>query len=280
MHFVEIGGGLGDIINQCYLTGNYVALDGITERTIILLACHHKFAMEIFTQHPKHDLFDILEGRYFGYPALPDGVDLEETRLRLPTQGHTALPTPPAPRPEDVVFHPNQTDHVLLGELPTRFIALQPFSGTSDRDLPRSIMRAIDDYAAQAGIPLVVVGRNYDRPGKLTKEEFTSAHAAIDFIDKLSVPGSIELVKRAALFVGGHSSMNLVAWHNRVPNYILLPEHTRQKHFRPGQVDQWSFGRNYPETRIDLFSAFSLEKLDQLLSLPEPASNAGTPCSD
>lgn len=280
MQFVEIGGGLGDIINQCYLTGDYVALEGITQRTIILLACPHKFAKEMFTQHPKHDLFEIIEGRYVGYPVFPEGVDLEETRLRLPTEGHTALPTPPAPRPEDVVFYPNETDRQLLGDLPARFIALQPFSGTSNRDLPADIVRAIDDYAAQAGIPLVVVGRNYDRPGKLTREEFTSSHAAIDLIDKLSVPGSVELVKRSSLCIGGHSAMTYAAWHNRVPNYVLFPAEHGNIYFKPGELHQWSFGRDYPETRIDFHSDFSLDKLDQLLTLPEPASDAGTPCSD
>lgn len=278
MQFVEIGGGLGDIINQCYLTGDYVALEGITQRTIILLACPHKFAKEMFTQHPKHDLFEIIEGRYVGYPVFPAGVDLDETRLILPTQGHTALPTPPVPRPEDVVFYPNVTDLQLLGDLPARFIVLQPFSGTSNRDLPADIVRAIDDYAAQTGTPLVVVGRNYDRPGKLTREEFTSSHAAIDLIDKLSVPGSIELVKRSSLCIGGHSAMTYAAWHNRVPNYVLFPTEHGNIFFKPGELHQWSFGRDYPETRIDFHSDFSLDKLDQLLTLPEPASDAVTPC--
>jgi hypothetical protein len=276
MHYVEIGGGLGDIINQCYLTGNYVALDGITQRTTILLACPHKFAKEIFTQHPKHDLFDIIEGRYVGYPVFPDGVDLEETRQRLAGEGYTKLPVEAALPEGDVVFYPSESDQALLRALPPRFIAFQPFSGTSDRDLPAHIVKAIDDCAAQAGVPLVVIGRNYDRPGKVTREEFTSAHAVVNYIDKLSAPGSIELVKRSSLFIGGHSSMNLAAWHNRVPNYILFPELHGRQYFNPDQFNEWNFGRDYPETRVDFFADFSLGKIEQLLKLAAPTSRTGT----
>lgn len=275
MYYVEIGGGLGDIINQCYLTGNYVALDGIERRTAILLACPHKFAKEIFTQHPKHDLFDIIEGRYVGYPVFPDGVDLDETRQRL-AKSHTRLPTPPAPREKDVVFYPSASDQQRLGALPTRFIAFQPFSGTSDRDLPADIVTAIDDYAAQAGVPLVVIGRNYNRPGKVTREEFASPHAVVNLIDRLSAPGSIELVKRASLFIGGHSAMTYAAWHNRVPNYILFPEAHGNKYFRPGQLHEWSFGREYPETRIDFYSDFALDKIAQLFGISDATRRADT----
>lgn len=265
MHFVEFGGGLGDIINQCYRTGNYKSLESIAQKTAILIHCHNKFAKEIFTQHPRQDLFEIFEIRYGGYPTFPDGFDAAETRLNLIIKGYRTLPKTPAPQVKDVVFYPSPSDQPVLSELPPRFICFQPFSGTSDRDIPPQIVKAIDDYAAQIGIPLVVIGRNYERIGKFTREEFTSSHSVVNYIDRLSVPGTIELVKRASLFIGGHSCMILVAWHNRVPNYVLFPEHHANEYFRPGQVHYSTFGQDYPETRIDLFSGFSLEKIRQLL---------------
>lgn len=271
MHYLEFGGGLGDVVNQCYLTGNYAALDHLEQVTPILILCHNRFCREIFTQHPKHELFDLLDVRYGGYPAFPDGFDEVALRHELAASGYTVLHDAVAPRRQDVVFHPGERDRPVLDALPAEFIAFQPFGGTSDRDLPLHIIEAVDDCAARLGVPLVVIGRNYERIGKDTREAFTSAHAATNCIDQLSVPGTIALVQRASLFVGSHSSMNIVAWHNRVPNYILFPEHIRDKHFRPGQRDDWSFGRDYPETRLDLFSAFSAETIARLLAIdPSP----------
>ena len=280
MHYVEFGGGLGDVINQCYLEGNYVSLDGIERKTTILLSCHHKFAQEIFTQHPKHVLFDLLDIRYCGYPPLPDGLDRDETFRRLVAAGHTVLPPARTPPAADVVFYPSHADEPLLRALPPHFIALQPFSGTSDRDLPADIVKDIDDFAARAGVPLVVIGRNYERPGKLTREEFTGSRAVVNYIDRLSAPGSIELVKRSSLFIGGHSAMTYPAWHNRVPNYILFPKDHGIIYFRPGELHQYSFGRDYPETRIDFYSDFSVDKIAQLLALPKPTCRTDATCSD
>ncbi|MGP1679571.1 MAG: hypothetical protein ACTS6J_20760 [Burkholderiales bacterium] len=259
LNYMKFGGGLGDVINQCYNDGNYKSLEGITQKIAILIFCHNKFSTEIFTQHPKHELLEI---RYEGYPSIPDASRI---RQNLAKAGYRPIASSPAPQFRDVIFYPAQSDRSFLETLPPKFISIQPFSGSSDRDVPPSIVKAIDDHAAQIGVPLIVIGRNYEKKGKITKEEFTSPNSALNLIDKLSVPGTIELVKRSALFIGGHSSMNLAAWHNRVPNYILFPEHVRQRHFKPGQADEWSFGRHYPETRIDLFSAFSTEKIKQLL---------------
>jgi hypothetical protein len=267
MYHVGFGGGLGDVINQCYFTGNYKLLDSIVQKTAISIRSHNKFTSEIFTQHPKHDLFEIFQIRYGGYPRFPDGLDFAKTMRNLARAGYRTLPSAPAPRADDVVFYPSQSDQALLSELPPQFISFQPFSGTSDRDIPAQIVKGIDHYSAQIAVPLVVIGRNYERRDKVTREEFSGSSSVVNYIDKLSVPGTIELLKRSSLFIGGHSSMNLAAWHNRVPNYILFAEHIRQKHFRPGQLDEWSFGRHYPETEIDLFSAFSREKIERLLKI-------------
>jgi hypothetical protein len=261
MHYMAFGGGLGDVINQCYNHGNYKSLDGITRQTAILIFCHNKFSTEIFSAHPKHDLLEI---RYEGYPTIAEADRIRQNLLRA---GYRRIQDSPAPQARDVVFYPTESDRSLLDTLPPKYIAFQPFSGTSDRDVPPSIVKATDDYAAQIGIPVVVIGRNYEKKGKITRETFTSRNPVVNLIDKLSVPGTIELVRRSALFIGGHSSMNLAAWHNRVPNYILFPEHTRERHFSPGQTDEWSFGRSYPETRIDLFSAFSPEIIGHLLKV-------------
>jgi ADP-heptose:LPS heptosyltransferase len=266
MHYVEFGGGLGDVIHQCYITGNYRALDSVEKPTAILIQCHNKFAKEIFLQHPRSHLFEIFEVRYCGYPKFPDGYDDVELKMNLLLEGYRVLPRIAPPAVQDVVFYPRAADKVILDQLPGRFIAFQPFSGTSDRDIPPEISEAIHEYAVRHGIPLVIVGRNYERIGKTSTEEFASSPQVLNFIDKLSVPGSIELVKRSSFFIGGHSCMILVAWLHRIPSYALYPEYHANEYFKPGQVDGCSFGRNNPETRLDLFSGFSIEKVHELLA--------------
>lgn len=70
MNYAVFGGGLGDVIDQCYCTSAYRLLDSITQQTAILIFCHNKFSAEIFTQHPRHDLLDIRTGKDAHHRAL------------------------------------------------------------------------------------------------------------------------------------------------------------------------------------------------------------------
>ncbi len=70
-------------------------------------------------------------------------------------------------------------------------------------------------------------------------------------IDRLTVPGVGEALRRARGLVTCHSSLNILAWRMRQPQVLLYPPAVQQVHFC--RVNEWSFGQNYPETRHGLF---------------------------
>lgn len=256
MNYVEFGGGLGDVINQCYRFGDYKYLGGITEKTAILLFCHNPYAVEIFNQHPNSKLFDL---RYEGYPGIPEGNRIRE---RLEQSGLRRAHPPSHHNARDITFYPTKEDLEVLSSLPSSYVSFQPFSGCSDRDVPPHIVEDIDKYFASVGVPLVLLGRNYKRPAKLTTEQ-TASKTIISTVDKLTVPGTIELVKRSKLFIGGHSSMCLLAWHNRIKNYILVPKDVEEKWFRGS--NEWNFGMNYENSRRCEFGYHTTDRLRSLL---------------
>ena len=255
MNYVEFGGGLGDVINQCYRFGGYDHLGKTKEKTAILLLCHNKFALEIFEQHPNNNKFEM---HYEGYPSFAEANII---RHRLREKGYHPV-SYPAPNPSSVTFYPTESDKILLSTLPPKYVAFQPFSGCSDRDIPPQMVNDIDTYFASLSIPLVMIGRNYERKAKLTREETTSK-TMINTVDKLTVPGTIELVSRSSLFIGGHSSMILLAWHRRVNNFMLIPQAIEDKWFQGH--NEWNFGKDYPNSKRCAYDHFTISRLHGLI---------------
>lgn len=256
MKYIEFGGGLGDVINQCYRFGGYSYLSKTAEKTAVLIFCHNQFCVEIFNQHANAVNFEI---KYQHYPTFPVA---ESIRQDMHRNGYVRTTPPVNHKAEDIKFYPTPADMLVLESLPANYVSFQPFSGTSDRDIPPQQIQAIDEFLSSINIPLVMIGRNYDRTHKTSKEG-TDSKTIISTIDKLSVPGTIELVKRSRLFIGGHSSMNLLAWHNHKPNYILIPPAIETQWF--AHQNEWVFGKDYPESKRDVFSTFNLDKIKQLL---------------
>jgi hypothetical protein len=58
---IDLMGGLGDVMNRCFKTLDYVFLETITEPVNVLLGTKNPYCQELFFWHPKRDLIRIFQ---------------------------------------------------------------------------------------------------------------------------------------------------------------------------------------------------------------------------
>ena len=261
--YIEFGGGLGDIINQMFRTTNYRYFETITERTMALLICHNPYATEIFKYHPKKDLIEVrLEP--WSHPREA------ETKIRKPLCSEGYFRRKPLMRQNvGIKIYSSLEDKKLLESIEGKYAVIQPYAGTRERDVPAGIINTTSKYLADKyNLKSVIIGRSYIRERANHSEEigaiFDSNENVINMIDTLTVPGTIEAVSNCALFFGSHSSMNIAAWHYKKPCVVLYDEETRKRHFQ--RTDEWSFGKDFKDTRHGFFGEFSVKMIDEVLS--------------
>jgi len=246
-HYMEFGGGLGDIFQNIYVYGAYRFLDKMPEgdRATITLITHNPFAQQIFDNHPRAKDITV---RNLGYWSPAE--DSEKRRDH-------GLPPPPHPgayphRFEPIRFYPTFMDveYIRILERRRSYLVIAPSAGLPDRDIPMGIALEVVETFMARGISVVQVGRNYDRHGRkeLRLQIGSNDHPGEfwDFVDGLSVPGVAELLRGSLGLITCHSSVSMLAWYMRKPNLLLYPESVRDGHF--AKKDQWSFGANYKET--------------------------------
>lgn len=291
---VDFAAGLGDIISTIYRTKRYVALEEVTKKVHVVLRTHNPFAEEIFLWHPKRHLFQIHNlGQYvpgtvnYLFHGIHNGKKLyEQFRLPLPQVLPDANFEDMDFKKEELEkpkFYWSKTDDAILRMIQEKkYAVVQPFAGDQIRNIPEAICLDFISKLISKGITPVVIGKNYARGlraiGNIVPES-QHGYEGSAFLDSLgadrskvidlvntefSVPATLELTSKAAFFFGSHSSMNLSAWYNRIPNVILYDEGTRNRHFN--QRDQWSFGSNYSETKHGLFSEGKTSWVDELLA--------------
>jgi hypothetical protein len=91
--------------------------------------------------------------------------------------------------------------------LPDRYIAVHPFSvnaPTLERDFTASEWMAVQRYAVRESMPIVIVNKG----GEKMRDQFGICNDVSDLCDVLE---SIEIVKRAAAFVGCSSFLASIA---------------------------------------------------------------------
>lgn len=273
---IDFRSGLGDVINRIFRSDNYVLLDQLERPIRIVLLTHNPYVKELFLWHPSRSKFVILEPNV-DWSDVPKGGararwikayaelgldfnDRHEKRLRS--------------SPEEIRFYPEPTESQFITNTVTgEYYIMQPFAGGKHRFLPPNIVDTLLQTLVQFDRKIFIIGRSYDRygpngkiHGRETTEKFFEHSLIVDLISQnLSVPATIELVKRCRCFIGTHSSMNLAAWYFRKNNVILYPKETR-KHFVGAQAGGgYSFGMNYPNTYHATFENFSLANIWPLL---------------
>jgi Methyltransferase domain len=244
-HYVEYGGGLGDVFHQMYTRGCYNGLSELSpaDRVQVALICANPHAAEIFAHHPKASQ---LEVRSLGWwPWERDGAKREEHGL--PPSGTGTVPR--APGPVEFYLHPSDEEvlrSVPLEHLSELYIVFAAGAGQAERNIPERMLHTLLDEAKGRGYVPVLVGRTYDRHGRYEPLKGARVPGVIDLTDRLSVPGVARLVQRSAGAVCSHSAVNILAGLERRPQLLLYPESVRDTHIRAR--DQWAFSVDLPET--------------------------------
>lgn len=258
---IEYGGGLGDVFRQMYDGGSYrvlESLDGGDERAVVHLVTHNPHAGELFRWHRNADRMDVREHGYW-CPS-ENAVRRVAAGLPVPQRGNPGCADASGP----VVFYPSAEDAGCLAsvtELKTKFpdpgyVVFAVSAGESDRTFPSDIAAWCLLEVLSWEVPVVLVGRDYDRHGRreLFAElpvELMGSDMVVNAINRLSVPGVCRVVQGAAGVVCAHSAVNMLAWLERIPQCLLYPKSVKARHFL--EPDLWSFGAGYPECAHGVF---------------------------
>jgi hypothetical protein len=136
-------------------------------------------------------------------------------------------------------------------------------AGLPGRDIPDGCVHELVSRALSHSLLPVFVGRNYDRMGR---KEFRPANAhALDFVDRLTVPGVGRAVQNAAAVVCCHSAINILAWLLRKPQLLLYPRSVYDQHI--SRRDLWAFGADFPECKHAIFNEPHVGQLAETLFL-------------
>ncbi len=244
-HYVEYGGGLGDVFYQMYTRGCYNALSNLPpdERARVALLCANPHAAEIFAHHPRAEQLEVMSLGWW-----PWEQDREKrAEFELPPGGTVTVPGTPGP----VEFHLHPSDEEVLRSIhldhfSDQYIVFAAGAGLADRNVPERMLHVLLDEAKARGFVPILVGRSYDRFGRHEPLKGARIPGVIDLTDRLSVPGVAWLVQRCAGAVCCHSAINILAGLERRPQLLLYPESVRDTHIR--NRDQWAFTVDLPET--------------------------------
>ena len=233
---IEFGGGLGDVIWQMYVRGKYSFLEHLNpeDRVRIDLVCHNPYASELFKWHPKCAQIDTYWNGYWG----PSEHPAKKLLYGIPDRENY-----PSNNPADPInIYASPDDFAIINQFVSKsYIVVSASAGDPSRNIPVSILDSIVNLIP---IPLVFVGRNY-RGGRIEVLP-SDTSKIINLIDKLSAPGTLELVKRSKGIISAHSALILYTWCIRHPNFLLYPRIIGETQIK--LKGQCAFGRDYPET--------------------------------
>lgn len=252
---IDICGGLGDAFISIHEYQEYSDIGTSPEghRTEAVVNSHNPFVDEIFKWHPHASKIDVLKSKHFFHehhedahranaglpPFEPIG---RKTRARLPVR-----------------FFPSPADlETIRTKLPKRpYLAVAPSASgmeIENRNLTHEILAATNSICRERSIPFVLLGRTYQGPHAPKAAPRRDFGQIVDLTDKLSVPGTVEVVQRATAVLSAHSSLLLLSWYNRVPNFVMYPP--QYKHHDFDNPSPFGFGKDYPETTRMLLSEF------------------------
>lgn len=225
--YYEWGGGLGDIINGAAASDVFHRLDK-GERIVVVVLTHNPNSWEIFGFHPNADKLTIL--------SLPiSEIGKGYNRLDPGFRNRHGLPM--VYRDQPIVLHypfrafPAPEDLGVIGELSKPFAVISATASlgpTDTRSFPPHITRACAAVLSSEGLVPVFVGRSYkldnsDLRSHLHEEVLPSnVPGSISMIGRLTVPGNIELIRRAVLTVACDSAMGCAARSMHLPTFNLV----------------------------------------------------------
>lgn len=247
-----MGGGLGDIFNWLFMHDAYANFDILSpdEKVTIALTCGNPGAQELFKWHPKAAQIEV---HNFGF-LMPDGYAIVEKKHNFPKN----TPTKYGPQ-KNLKFYPAPSDRDILNSLESvPYVVLNIAAGHPDRSIPgpvyNSVIETITTYQREhSGLKVVLVGRiydNHDRPEHNHREPIVGPkEGLINLIDKVTVPATLEIIRRSVGVVCCHSAVCLASWYLKKPTFLLYPKEWGDTQINNPQSSPYKFGKDFKTTR-------------------------------
>lgn len=266
--FAYFAGGLGDVFRSAYREAAYAWLSSVEEPTAVLVASHNPFTVEIFRHHRNSKNFVILDlGHKFEelVGAGLRGVEVTERICSFAGLARRGAVRGSAPKDFKPVF--DAPDNVESDG----HIVLQPFAGATDaRSWRPDFLETVVAALRRQPRRVYVVTRGYPR----RRADGRAVHGAedarrfaggnIEVLENLSVPASLNLVRRSAGYVGSWSSLHQAAWLEGKPVAVFYPKNFVDVVNRTG----YAFGLDRPDCLHADYSGFSVEALEAWLRNP------------
>jgi hypothetical protein len=248
--YMHVGGGLGDIFNHLYQCPCYPDLETLKEgeRAFVFVSSHNSCAWELFAWHRNADKITLAD---VGIQNILYS-EREDDRRRKEEIGFISDCDHRWPIPGPVIYYPPPEDVKTIADM--KALGKYVVFALTASDIGRSIRKEQGEQAAkicqELGYKVVLTGRNYqfnDHGNKAQRREEIRLETpgVVDLIDKLTVPGTAQLIEGAAAVFTCHSALCHIAWHLRKPTFVLYDDFAKGAYFT-NKFEGYSFGAAFP----------------------------------
>lgn len=225
---VIFSGGLGDCLLQCYLTERYISLNKFSKIAVIS-CCKINSFIEVFDYHPNKDNFIIYNYNHLfhslfrkgeknkGEISLGEYIDIEAIKFaNLPLDLFNLNNITNFTESKKPIFYSNSNEY-----LEKDYGVIHPFSNNVIKNPDINIFKEYEKIYSEKYDNVYIIGRN------LLKENFEVHYSNSKFLNELTVPQTIHLIKNAKEFVGTESSLAHIANLENIKGTICM----KKKHY-------------------------------------------------
>lgn len=243
-YYHEYWGGLGDIFNHVYWLSCYKNLSRLKpgETAFVAISSHNPHAKELWLWHPKAEQINIYS---FGFHCgFNDKKVKESLKMRTTGCNHPSIPK------TEIEFYPapHDAETLSIAEKLPPYITFSVASAEPGKFVPPPIVLDAAKRTLAAGFAIVLIGKNYQHysfhnvqpQGNGRQEPRLWQDAMIvDFVDKLTVPGALQVIKGAAGCFTAHSAACMAAYHMKKATFLLYNDHARRTYLPKGPNDKF-----------------------------------------